>query len=80
MIEILLSFEVTTKILLGAHLMKMSISPLTYIFNSLNIKMVTLPEEHLEYQMIKAYVNKPNRPGFIKNIFAIEKRGEVERF
>jgi len=49
MIEILLSFEVTTKILLGAHLMKMSISPLTYIFNSLNIKMVTLPEEHLEY-------------------------------
>ncbi len=30
--------------------------------------------------MIKTYINKPENSKFIKNIFAIERRGEVERF
>lgn len=52
-IETLLNFEITSKILLGAHLIKQSLNPLTYSFNALNIRMVNIPELHPEYQMIK---------------------------
>lgn len=49
MIETLMIIETTTKILLGAHLMKMTLHPLTYSFNSLNLRIMHLPEMHPEY-------------------------------
>lgn len=52
LIETLLNFETTSKILLGAHLMKQSINPLTYCFNALNVRVVTLPKEHPEFKLI----------------------------
>ncbi|CAD8087427.1 unnamed protein product [Paramecium primaurelia] len=79
LIETLLNFEITSKILLGAHLIKQSLNPLTYCFNALNIRVITLNHEHPEFKLIKQYINQSSTPK-ISNIFAIERRGEAERF
>lgn len=41
-----------------------------------------LPRDHPEFGLIKSYVTRshPHKEDFIKNIFAIERRGESERF
>ncbi|CAD8079248.1 unnamed protein product [Paramecium primaurelia] len=79
LIETLLNFEITSKILLGAHLMKQSLNPLTYCFNALNVRVITLHREHPEFKLIDQYINQSATPK-ISNIFAIERRGEAERF
>ncbi|CAD8085273.1 unnamed protein product [Paramecium sonneborni] len=79
LIETLLNFEITSKILLGAHLMKQTINPLTYCFNALNVRVLTLPKEHPEYKLINQYINQ-SQQAKISNIFAVERRGEAERF
>jgi hypothetical protein len=81
-IETLLSFEVTSKILLGAHLCKLALNPLNYCFNAINIRMMMLPNDHPEFGLIQTYIERSatHEPGFIKNVFAIERRGEAERF
>ncbi|CAK74015.1 unnamed protein product (macronuclear) [Paramecium tetraurelia] len=79
LIETLLNFETTSKILLGAHLMKQSINPLTYCFNALNVRVVTLPKEHPEFKLIVQYINASHQAK-ISNIFAVERRGDAERF
>ncbi|CAD8092465.1 unnamed protein product [Paramecium sonneborni] len=79
LIETLLNFEITSKILLGAHLMKQSINPLNYCFNALNVRVITLHQEHPEFKLIHQYINQSSSPK-ISNIFAIERRGEAERF
>lgn len=50
--------------------------PLDYIYNALNIRIVTLNEKSdVEYKLIKTYVNNSlEKQNFmIKNIFAIER-------
>ncbi|CAK85722.1 unnamed protein product (macronuclear) [Paramecium tetraurelia] len=79
LIETLLNFEITSKILLGAHLVKQALNPLTYCFNALNVRVITLHREHPEYKLIQQYINQSSTPK-ISNIFAIERRGEAERF
>lgn len=81
-IETLLQFEVTSKILLGAHLHKLVVNPLNYCFDALNIRLMTLPHDHPEYQLITTYIKRSHnsQKNFVKNIFAIERRGEAERF
>lgn len=56
LVETLLNFEITSKILLGAHLMKTSLHPLNYCFNALNIRMLSLPKEHPEFKLIQTYI------------------------
>lgn len=82
MLEDLLDFEVSTKIMLGALLRQYEVNPLDYSFNSLNVKMMRLPDDHGEYQLIKKYITASRgniSDDFIQNIFAIERRGEAER-
>ncbi|CAK63631.1 unnamed protein product (macronuclear) [Paramecium tetraurelia] len=79
LIETLLNFEITSKILLGAHLVKQTINPLTYCFNALNVRVVTLPKEHPEFKLIVQYINQ-SQQAKVSNIFAVERRGEAERF
>jgi len=81
MLSSLLEFEVSSKILLGALNNVYKINPLDYCFNALNIRMLRLPEENPEYQLIKEYVfaSHPARDDYIMNIFCIERKGEAER-
>jgi len=81
MVEDLLDFEVSTKIMLGALLRQYEVNPLDYSFNSLNVKMMRLPDDHGEYQLIKKYITASQgsiSDDFIQNIFAVERRGEAE--
>lgn len=57
----------------------MALSPLNYCFNALNVRMLTLPKEHPEFKCVAAYAEKSETVK-ISNIFAIERRGEAERF
>jgi len=52
---------------------------LTYCFNALNVRVVTLPKEHPEFKLIVQYINSSHQAK-ISNIFAVERRGEAERF
>jgi len=83
MVESLLDYEVSSKILMGALHNIQSKNPLDYCFESLNIKLLPLGNESPEFHLIKKYVANGKRGGyndsFIKNIFAIERKGEVER-
>lgn len=44
MIESLLNYEITTKILLGAHYRIYELHPLDYVYKNLNIRMSCLRE------------------------------------
>ncbi|CAD8047889.1 unnamed protein product [Paramecium primaurelia] len=79
LVEVLINIELSVKILLGAHFKSNIIHPLTYCFNALNIKMLTLTKEDLEYKMIQTYMGKTQSLK-ISNIFAIERKGEAKKF
>ncbi|CAD8137177.1 unnamed protein product [Paramecium octaurelia] len=79
LVEVLLNVELSVKILLGAHFKADTIHPLAYCFNALNIKMLTLTKDDLEYKMIKTYMGKTQTVK-ISNIFAIERKGEAKKF
>ena len=75
-IESLIDFEVSAKILLSAHFNIKAINPLDYIYNGLGIRMMSLETEDPEYKIIWRYINNSHkiRPKFVKNIFALERR------
>lgn len=75
-IESLIDFEVSAKILLSAHFNIKTINPLDYIYNGLGIRMMCLETEDPEYKIIWRYINNSHkiRPKFVKNIFALERR------
>jgi hypothetical protein len=51
----LLNVEFSVKILLGANFKLNVMHPITYCFNALNIKMLTLGRDDLEFKMIEMY-------------------------
>lgn len=59
--------------------------PLDYCFSSLGIRMKQIEVEHPEYKMIHQYMARTHKKALepdnkvIRNIFAIERRGEAER-
>lgn len=59
--------------------------PIDYCFNALNIRMKSVEIEHPEFKMIKEYIGRTNpkvhaeNSKAIRNIFAVERRGEAER-
>ncbi|KAM3134056.1 hypothetical protein pb186bvf_013782, partial [Paramecium bursaria] len=55
-VETLLNFEFTSKILLGALKYAQKENPLTYCFKSMQIRVQTLIKEQPEYQMVQTYV------------------------
>jgi len=83
MINNLLDFEVTSKVLLGALYHSYKINPLDYCFQALNTRVLRLEEESGEFQIIKDYIAASWDGGdvnkLIKNVFAIERKGEKER-
>ena len=75
--------EVVSRILAAANMRVKEISPLDYCFSALNIKMVQLAADSEEFSIIKMYIKTGIRCSakkLIKNIFAIERSGEKERF
>jgi len=82
MINSLLDFEISSKIILGALHQTFKINPLDYCFNALNIRMIRLKDEDPEFSIIKKYIFNSyhgDKNDFIMNIFAIERKGEAER-
>lgn len=67
---------------LGALQRIYEVNPLDYCFQALSTKMVPLEEEHGEYKLVKQYISASYElqdKEFIKQIFAVERRGEAER-
>jgi len=81
MIYSLLYVEVATKIILGSIQNIAKMNPIDYIFNALNIKMITLTDKDAEYQLIMRYIGNSHefQEGFVSNIFAVERRGKSKR-
>ncbi|CAD8139697.1 unnamed protein product [Paramecium pentaurelia] len=79
LLELLLNVEQSIKILLGANFNLNTIHPITYCFNALNIKMLTLNQQDLEFKMIQTYIYRTQNVR-IANIFAIERKGEAQKF
>ena len=52
----LLDYEVSTKILLGATKNIENINPMDYCYKSLNIRMYTLKDSDIEYKVLKFYL------------------------
>ena len=78
----LLEVEVAVKILLGARHCIANVHPIEYCYNSLNIKLMELDEQSVERSAILDYMSKTldyGHPDLI-TIFALERRGETERF
>ena len=71
-----MDLEVASKIILGANHRIKEIHPYDYIYESLNLKLLELEKNNIEYKLVKRYaknsLNFPNKR-FIKNIFALEK-------
>ena len=78
----MLDFEVSSKILLGAYHLISVKNPLDYCFEALNIRLLTLTKQQREYKLISQYI-KNGSPGLqsdsIERIFALERKGEAER-
>ncbi|EAS02069.2 WGR domain protein (macronuclear) [Tetrahymena thermophila SB210] len=85
LVENLLDFEAAIKIIMGSYTKLQVMHPLDYCFNSLSIRMKQIQNEHPEYKMIQQYVSRTNHKAtdpnsqFIRNVFAVERRGEAER-
>jgi len=82
MIENLLDVEISLKVILGAYNRIQEMNPLDYCYSALNIKLMPLPKDHPEYQIIRQYVQNGYNgyhEGFIQNIFALERKGETQR-
>jgi len=81
MVNDMLDFEVSSKILLGALYQMRVKHPLDYCFEALNIRLLTLNKTQREYKLIEQYMknglNHQTVP--ITKIFALERRGEAER-
>lgn len=83
MIDSLLDIEIALKTILGAHYRKKEIHPLEYCYSALNVKMMPLEKESPEFQVLRHYVKSGHNgfdENFIMNIFAVERKGEAERF
>ena len=81
-VDNLIDFEISSRIILGALYKTFEVSPLDYCYQALSIKMIGLQEENPEYTLVKKYIEASHQSeteGFIKNIFALERRGEAER-
>ncbi|CAD8053289.1 unnamed protein product [Paramecium sonneborni] len=79
LLELLLNVEQSIKILLAANYNLNTIHPITYCYNALNIKMLTLSQQDLEFKMIQTYIYRTQSVR-IANIFAIERKGEAQKF
>lgn len=81
MLNSLLDFEISSKILLGALHNTFKINPLDYCFQALNVRTATLSKEDPEYKIIQKYTlnSHPGKEDFIINVFAIERKSEAER-
>ncbi|KAL4491479.1 hypothetical protein ABPG72_008135 [Tetrahymena utriculariae] len=85
LVENLLDFEAAIKIIMGSYTKLQEMHPLDYCFNSLSIRMKQVQYEHPEYKMIQQYISRTNHKAtlpdskFIRNVFAVERRGEAER-
>jgi len=67
---------------LGALYNLHKVNPLDYCFNSLSVRLLCLGPENAEYNLIHQYIQRGyNRytKGCVANIFAVERKGEVER-
>ena len=78
----LLEVEVAVKILLGARNNLNRIDPIEYCYNCLNIKMLELDSSSAEKSAIMEYIGKSHsfHNSAKVNIFALERKGEIERF
>lgn len=85
LIDNLLDFEAAIKIIMGSYTHLAVEHPIDYCFNALNIRMTSIETTHPEYKMIKEYIGRTNpkvhveNNKAIRNIFAVERRGEAER-
>jgi len=82
MINSLLDFEISSKIILGALNNTFKINPLDYCYKALNIKMLPLGTTTPEFIFIKEYISKTKQgdpDNYIKNIYALERKGEAQR-
>lgn len=81
LIDNLVDIEAAAKIIMASIYNKRKIHPMDYTFNALNVRMKYIDSSHPEYKLISMYIkrSKPCKEGFIKNVFAIERRGEAER-
>ena len=67
---------------IGANYCLQINNPVDYIYSALNIRMLNLDKNHHEYKLIEKYISNTHKikEGFLKNIFAIERKGEPERY
>lgn len=75
--------EVVSRILAAANMRVKEINPLDYCFAALGIKMVPLEADSEEFYILKMYIKTGvtcSAKKLIKNVYAIERRGEKERF
>lgn len=82
MINSLLDFEISSKIILGALNRIFKINPLDYCFQALNVRAACLSKSSSEFKIIQQYVQNSHSTGgddFLMNVFAIERRGEAQR-
>lgn len=80
MVDQLFDYELSIKIILGSMNNLFTINPLDYCFNALNIRALPLTPDSSEYGIIQTYFHKSRRYSHIRNIFAVERKGEAERF
>jgi ankyrin repeat protein/predicted DNA-binding WGR domain protein len=77
------NLEIISRILGAASYRINQMHPYDYCLKSLNIKIYRLGFDSSEYQWIKQYANatkEDGRDARIKNVFAIERKGEEEEF
>ena len=82
MINDMLDFEVSSKILLGALHNMPAKNPLDYCFESLDVRLLPLSNKQREHKLITQYIRNGQenfQPDSIIKIYALERRGEAER-
>lgn len=88
LIEDLINIESASKLLLAAQSRVTELNPLDYCYNSMGIELSCLEQNSEEFDIISRYINrsiiKESNNNYqqikLKQIFAVQRRGELERF
>jgi hypothetical protein len=78
----LIDIEAAAKIIMASMHNIRKVHPMDYTFNALNVRIKYVEPNHPESKLINLFIrrSKPSfREGFVKNIFAVERRGEADR-
>ena len=81
-LELLLDFEFTESIILGAMLHREKVHPLTYVYKALDCQLQTIEESSLEAQMVLQYMYRSKGAALLRveSIYKVQRAAEADRF